>query len=73
MMFFTFFFLLLNILTSPIFAIKSARIIGGDVADAGQFPFAAAIYKRTNDGTFFCVGSLLNHEWILTAGQCVDG
>ncbi|XP_044268053.1 brachyurin-like [Tribolium madens] len=72
MLFFTFFLLLPTLLTSPTFA-KSVRIIGGNTAFAGQFPFAAAIYKRTNDGTFFCVGSLLNHEWILTAGQCVDG
>ncbi|RZC40182.1 Trypsin domain containing protein, partial [Asbolus verrucosus] len=49
------------------------RIIGGEVAFAGQFPFMAAIYKATNDGTYFCGGALMNSQWILTAGQCVDG
>ncbi|EFA04604.1 brachyurin [Tribolium castaneum] len=47
------------------------RIIGGDDALAGQFPFSAAIYVRTNDGTYFCGGTLISDEWILTAGQCV--
>jgi secreted trypsin-like serine protease len=49
------------------------RIIGGEVANAGQFPFAASIYKRTSDGTFFCTGTILYSQWIITAGQCVDG
>jgi secreted trypsin-like serine protease len=47
------------------------RIIGGEVANVAQFPFAAAIYKTTTDGTYFCSGALLNTQWILTAGQCV--
>jgi secreted trypsin-like serine protease len=49
------------------------RIIGGDKAFAGQFPFIAAIYKNTNDGIFFCGGALMNDQWILTSGYCVDG
>jgi secreted trypsin-like serine protease len=60
-------------LIAPIYCSRQSRIIGGDLADAGQFPFSAAIYKSTPDGTFFCGGTLLNQEWILTAGQCVDG
>ncbi|KAJ3632598.1 hypothetical protein MTP99_009595 [Tenebrio molitor] len=49
------------------------RIIGGDIARSGQFPFAAAIYTTTVDGNFFCGGTLVTDQWILTAGQCVDG
>ncbi|EFA04555.2 serine protease H117 [Tribolium castaneum] len=49
------------------------RIIGGEVAFAGQFPYIAAIYKSTNTGTFFCGGALMNNQWILTSGYCVDG
>lgn len=49
------------------------RIIGGEPARAGQFPFAAAVYSTTVDGTFFCGGTLLTEQWVLTAGQCVDG
>ncbi|KAJ3656394.1 hypothetical protein Zmor_015476 [Zophobas morio] len=54
------------------YAIRTSRIIGGEIANAGQFPFIAAIYKNTNDGTYFCGGSLISDQWILTAGQCVE-
>lgn len=47
------------------------RIIGGTAAVAGQFPYIAAIFKTTNDGQYFCTGSLFNRQWVLTAGQCV--
>jgi secreted trypsin-like serine protease len=49
-----------------------ARIIGGSSARAGQFPFAAAIYKTTEHGRYFCGGALISNEWILTAGHCVE-
>ncbi|KAJ3656379.1 hypothetical protein Zmor_015462 [Zophobas morio] len=49
------------------------RIIGGKIARAGQFPFSAAIYKTTPDGNYFCGGALYTTQWIITAGQCVDG
>ncbi|XP_063914155.1 brachyurin-like [Zophobas morio] len=52
---------------------NGSRIIGGEVAWAGQFPYMAAIYKATNDGNYFCGGALLDDQWILTAGSCVDG
>ncbi|KAJ3626463.1 hypothetical protein MTP99_016955 [Tenebrio molitor] len=50
---------------------KPARIVGGQVASPGQFPWQAAIYKYTADGRYFCGGSLFSEQWILTAGQCV--
>jgi secreted trypsin-like serine protease len=49
-----------------------SRIIGGQAANAGQFAYAAAITVQTGNGRFSCGGTLLNQEWILTAGQCVD-
>jgi secreted trypsin-like serine protease len=48
-----------------------ARIVGGQQASPGQFPWQAAIYKYTADGRYFCGGTLFNEQWILTAGQCV--
>lgn len=48
------------------------RIIGGNKARAGQFPYAAAIQVKTVDSTFFCGGSLLSPLWILTSGHCVE-
>ena len=50
-----------------------ASIIGGASARAGQFPFIASIYINRADGTFFCSGALINSQWVLTAGQCVEG
>ncbi|XP_044268052.1 brachyurin-like [Tribolium madens] len=52
---------------------KEVRIIGGHNAYAGEFPYAAAVYKTTSEGRYFCTGSLLSNQWVLTAGQCVDG
>jgi secreted trypsin-like serine protease len=47
------------------------RIIGGELARAGQFPFAAAIHVQTADSRFFCGGALTSHDWVITAGHCV--
>ncbi|KYB27508.1 brachyurin [Tribolium castaneum] len=53
-------------------ALKSSRIIGGQDAKAGQYPFSAAIYINTQTGRYFCGGALISNHWILTAGQCVN-
>ncbi|XP_063907358.1 brachyurin-like isoform X1 [Zophobas morio] len=50
---------------------KETRIIGGEVARAGQFTWQAAIYVTTADGTYFCGGTIISSQWILTAAQCV--
>ncbi|KAJ3656434.1 hypothetical protein Zmor_015514 [Zophobas morio] len=48
-----------------------ARIIGGHIAFAGQFPFAAAVHVQTADSKFFCGGALTGNDWVITAGHCV--
>lgn len=54
-----------------------SRIIGGEPAKIGQFPFQVSIQVsyNTNNRTLFshiCAGSILNKNWILTAAQCVQ-
>jgi secreted trypsin-like serine protease len=68
--FFVFFILLLED-QAKILTAQPGRIIGGDDAAIGQFPFAAAIHVQTSDSKFFCGGAILSREWILTAGLCV--
>ncbi|XP_044267305.1 brachyurin-like [Tribolium madens] len=49
------------------------RIIGGDDAPAGHFPFAAAIHVQTETSKFFCGGAVIAQQWILTSAHCVNG
>ena len=43
------------------------RIIGGQDAYRGQFPWQAALLIG---GSGFCGGSLISNIWVLTAAQC---
>jgi hypothetical protein len=42
---------------------QSTRIIDGTKAKPGQFPFHALL---KNDNTFWCGGSLITPDWVLT-------
>jgi secreted trypsin-like serine protease len=45
----------------------SANIIGGTPAKIEQIPHQALLLTNNE---FFCGGSLLNFEWVLTAAHC---
>jgi secreted trypsin-like serine protease len=47
------------------------RIINGEVAALGQFPWQAAVHFSGQGFIWFCGGSIISEEWILTAGHCV--
>ncbi|KAJ2866663.1 Transmembrane protease serine 12 [Coemansia aciculifera] len=47
------------------------RVIGGNDAGQGQYPFAVFLMIREGDQTAFCGGSIISNRWILTAGHCV--
>lgn len=53
------------------FSSFDARIVGGKKAFLGQFPYQVAVYLLEADNkTFICGGSIIDNNWILTAGHC---
>ncbi|KID82278.1 trypsin-like protease [Metarhizium guizhouense ARSEF 977] len=49
----------------------SKRIVGGEDAKDGEFPFIVSILD--NNGHVFCGGSLLDSTTVLTAAHCITG
>jgi len=48
----------------------SDRIVGGTEATPHQYPWMAALFI---DDKWFCGGTLISDEWVMTAGHCADG
>lgn len=47
------------------------RIVGGEPASSGQFPWQVGITYTRNDGAlFFCGGALVSEQFVLTAAHC---
>jgi secreted trypsin-like serine protease len=47
------------------------RIVGGQQAKPGDWPWQVGILIRTSEGGFLCGGSLIHPQWVLTAAHCV--
>ncbi|KAK8405268.1 hypothetical protein O3P69_001679 [Scylla paramamosain] len=48
----------------------SGRIVGGTEATPHSWPHQVALFI---DSMYFCGGSLISNEWVLTAAHCTDG
>ena len=44
-------------------------VVGGRASRPKAWPFVVGLYK---DGRYHCGGAIINENWILTAGHCVD-
>ncbi|XP_063871145.1 brachyurin-like [Scylla paramamosain] len=51
-------------------SIRSSRIVGGVEAVPHSWPHQVGLFI---DDLFFCGGSLISNEWVLTAAHCMDG
>lgn len=51
---------------------RQGRIVGGEIAAVGQFPYQCALLSAMEGGSGLCGGSILNANTILTAAHCAD-
>ena len=55
---------------------QSPEIVGGREAEPGAWPWQVALVAHTSSQAyngFFCGGSIIAPEWVLTAAHCLDG
>lgn len=53
---------------------EDGKIVGGQKARRGQFPYQAAMYLyKPDQSSSKCGGSLISRQWILTAAHCTLG
>jgi V8-like Glu-specific endopeptidase len=57
--------------TEPGVGTTERAVIGGSPTGNGMFPSVGALYDTTNNA-FFCTGTLIAPDAILTAGHCIE-
>ena len=67
--------ILIGALSASVAAAKdqpdTEMIVGGKPAKPGKFPYQVRLYAAPDDEKGFCGGSIVDPQWILTAGHCV--
>jgi len=50
------------------------KIVGGQEADEGEYPWQISWRRSAGDGSYHsCGGSVMNENWVLSAGHCCNG
>ncbi|XP_017012436.3 serine protease 3-like [Drosophila takahashii] len=50
--------------------LSEGRITNGNKASAGQFPYVVGLSFSNYYGTWWCGGSIISNEWVLTTAEC---
>nr|XP_002709380.1 plasma kallikrein [Oryctolagus cuniculus] len=51
----------------------NARIVGGSNSSRGEWPWQVSLQVKLAAQSHVCGGSIIGHQWVLTAAHCFDG